>query len=162
VINPNPLPTPIQLLNSQHCFGALGNQCGQPPISIPLTALCANGACFVNGGSWDHDECCFRNPQGMACRKGPLDALTGHDGNCVTSWNKAVRLAQKGLNWQRSVDFNRVNSTGTVEFNLYCAPRNALVPPADAPKCCSRLTRALNVTETVAATAAGETLVACR
>jgi hypothetical protein len=159
---PTTLPTPIRLLNNQRCFGALGNQCGQGPAGIPLTALCANGRCFVNPGSWDHDECCFRNPNGMACNKGPLDALTGHDGNCVTSWNKALRLVGKGLNWPRNVDFTRNNSTGTVEFNLYCAPANALLPPGDAAKCCSGLTRALNISEAAAALAVNETLAACR
>ena len=161
-ITPAPIPTPITLNIGQRCFGALGAQCGQGPNVIPLTALCANGACFINPGSWDHDECCFDNPNGMACNKGPLDALTGHDGNCVTSWDKAVRLVQKGLNWKRNVDFARVNNTGTVEFNLYCAPANSLVPPNDGAKCCSRLTRVLNTTEAVAAAAARETLVACR
>lgn len=161
-ITPTTLPTPITLINGQRCFGALGAQCGQGPAGIPLTAACASGACFVNGGSWDHDECCFRNPRGMACNKGPLDALTGHDGNCVTSWDKALRLVGKGLNWRRTVDFNRVNSTGTVEFNLYCAPANTLVTPADGQKCCSRATRALTPAEAAVSVATRETLTACR
>ena len=152
----------IQLQNTQFCFGALGAQCGQPQGLIPPTALCANGGCFINGGSWDHDECCFRNPRGMACQLGPVDAVTGHDGHCVAAWDKALRLVSKGLNWRRNVDFSRGNTTGTVEFNLYCAPANTLLPPADGNKCCSRQTRSLTTTETVAALAAGETLVACR
>ncbi|HVT45019.1 MAG TPA: carboxypeptidase-like regulatory domain-containing protein [Thermoanaerobaculia bacterium] len=157
-----PPVTSVQLQNNQKCFGALGAQCGQPQGLLPPTALCANGSCLVNGGSWDHDECCFRNPRGMACQAGPLDAVTGHDGNCVASWNKALRLVSKGLNWRRNADFQRTNGTGTVEFNLYCAPANTLLPPADAAKCCSRQSRALNATEQVAATVARETLVACR
>ena len=161
------LPTPppvrfIQIQNPQHCFGALGGECGQPQGFIPLTALCANGSCLINSGSWDHDECCFRNLQGMACQRGPLDAITGHDGNCVAAWDKAVRLVGKGINWRRNVDFTRVNTTGTVEFNLYCAPRNTLLPPPDSAKCCSRLTRALNVSEMAAAVATLETLAACQ
>ena len=162
VINPTTLPTPIQLSNNQKCFGALGAQCGQGPAGIPLTALCSNGACFVNPGSWAHDECCFRNPNGMACNKGPLDALTGHDGRCVAEWDKTLRLLQKGLNWKRTVDFNRMNGTGTVEFNLYCAPRNTLLPPIDGQKCCARATRALNLTEAALAALKAETLVACQ
>ena len=98
----------------------------------------------------------------MACRLGPLDAITGHDGNCVNAWNKAVRLAGKGLFWTRTVDFFRGNTSGTVEFSLYCAPGNSLVPPEDADKCCSRQTRALNSVEADVAAAAGETLMACR
>lgn len=163
VITPVTIPTPIQLqLNNQRCFGALGAQCGQAQGDIPLPALCKDGNCFINPGSWNHDECCVRNPQGKACRL-PGELLTGHDGNCVTSWDTAVRLSRKGIMWKRAVDFNRNNGTGTVEFALYCAPANSLLPPADGPtKCCSRLTRALTLTEGVAATAAGETLRACQ
>jgi hypothetical protein len=149
-------------LRTEFCFGALGAQCGLPPAGLPATALCAFGFCYINGGSWEHDECCIDHPHGMACQLGPLDAITGHDGNCVNAWNKAVRLAGKGLFWKRTVDFSRGNTSGTVEFPLYCAPGDYLVPPEDADKCCSRQTRALNAVEAVAAAAAGETLRACR
>lgn len=159
-----PAPRPsfgVVLRKTEFCFGALGMQCGQPQGGLPAVALCSGGSCLVNGGSWDHDECCFANPRGMACQNGPLDALTGHDGNCVTAWNKAVRLVGKGLNWRRSVDFSRGNSTGRVEFTLYCAPRNTLLPPADGRRCCSGRTRALTPAEAAASVATGESLVAC-
>lgn len=152
----------IEPQNRQHCFGAIGAECGQAQGGLPLTALCANGRCFVNPGSWDHDECCFAHPLGMACQAGPLDAVSGHDGHCVTEWDKAVRLTTRGLNWVRDVDFARTNATGTVEFPLYCAPPGALLPPADTAKCCSRQTRALTPVEQVRATAAGEPLGASR
>jgi hypothetical protein len=152
----------IDLRRAHVCFGALGMECGEPQGNMPSVALCSGGRCFINGGSWDHDECCVANPQGMACRLGPVDSLTGHDGNCVTAWNKAVRLASRGLFWERQVDFSRQNRTGQVEFALYCAPANALLPPEDAAKCCSGVTRALTVTENAAAQAAGETLRACQ
>jgi hypothetical protein len=155
-------PGIVLLRRADFCFGALGMNCGEPQGNMPAPALCSGGRCFVNGGSWDHDECCVANPQGMACRRGPLDSLTGHDGNCVTSWNKAVRLVSRGLFWERQVDFSRQNRTGQVEFALYCAPANALLPPEDAAKCCSRRTRALTLTENAAARAAGETLQACQ
>lgn len=151
----------VELRKTEFCFGALGMQCGQPQPPMPLTALCAGGSCFINGGSWDHDECCWANPRGMACRSGPLDAVTGHDGHCVAAWDKALRLVRKGLNWKRDVDFSRGNATGSVEFAIYCAPANTLVPPEDGRRCCSRRTRALRPAEAVAAAAAGETLVAC-
>lgn len=157
-----PTVTRVQLQNNQRCFGAIGAQCGQLQGTLPATALCANGTCFVNPGSWDHDECCFSHPRGMACQAGPIDAITGHDGNCVASWDKAVRLATKGLNWNRRIDFARANGTGTVEFNLYCAPANALLPPADGGKCCARQTRALTAAEVAASAVLLETLVACR
>lgn len=155
-------PPPSLQIAGERCFGALGIRCGQPQGVIPVTALCADGHCFINPGSWDHDECCVANPQGMACRAGPIDALTGHDGNCVTSWNKAVRLVSKGIMWKRAVDFSRVNNSGTVEFTLYCAPSNTLLPPGDMAKCCSGQSRSLTLAEGAAAFAANETLVACR
>jgi hypothetical protein len=97
----------------------------------------------------------------MACQVGPLDALTGHDGNCVSAWDKALRLTSKGIYWRRSIDFSRGNSTGRVEFNLYCAPRNTLLPPEDSRRCCSGRTRPLTATETAASVAARESLLAC-
>ncbi|MCM2309888.1 MAG: carboxypeptidase-like regulatory domain-containing protein [Steroidobacteraceae bacterium] len=157
-----PPVTTVQLQNNQRCFGAIGAQCGQIQGNLPATALCASGTCFVNPGSWDHDECCFSHPRGMACQAGPIDAITGHDGNCVTSWDKAVRLATTGLNWSRRVDFARANGTGTVEFDLYCAPANALLPPADGAKCCSRQTRSLTPAEAAVGVTLREALVACR
>jgi hypothetical protein len=136
---------PVQLKRAEFCFGA----------------LCAGGICFINGGSWDHDTCCAAHPAGMACRAGPLDAVTGHDGNCVTSWNKALRLTGKGLIWSRQVDFSRGNSTGTVEHDLYCAPRGAYAPPEDTPKCCTRSSRLLTTLEQAALAHHGEQLRAC-
>jgi hypothetical protein len=156
------IPHSITLQHTEFCFGALGAACGQPQTGIPGSALCASGHCFVNSGSWEHDECCFDHPHGMACQAGPLDAVTGNDGHCVASWNKAVRLAGKGLNWLRNVDFSRGNTTGTVEFTLYCAPANTLVPASDGAVCCSRDTRGLNAGELAAAAATLENLRACR
>jgi len=153
---------PVTLTRTEFCFGALGDKCGQLQPGIPATALCAGGFCFVNGGSWDHDECCFAHPHGMACQLGPIDAITGHDGNCVAAWNKAVRLAAKKLFWMRAVDFSLANTSGTVEFEIYCAPGNSLVPPEDARKCCSGQTRPLNFAESAVAIKSGETLSACR
>lgn len=152
---------PVQVRRPEFCFGALGSKCGNGQGSLPATALCANGICFVNGGSWDHDTCCAAHPAGMACRLGPGDAIAGHDGNCVTSWNKALRLTGKGLFWPRQVDFARGNSTGTVEHELYCAPRGAFVPPEDTLKCCTRTSRLLTTAEQAAAAGLSEPLRAC-
>ncbi|MBM4259938.1 MAG: hypothetical protein FJ145_00680 [Deltaproteobacteria bacterium] len=143
----------------EFCFGAAGVACGQVPPGIPVTAACAAGRCTVNGGSWDHDTCCHANPGGYACDGA---GSFGASSTCRASWDKAVRLTTKGLSWIRSVDFSRANSSGTVEHDKYCAPRDALVPPGDAPKCCSRSTRALTLVEQGIATAKGETLLACR
>jgi hypothetical protein len=147
-----------QLQRTEFCFGALGNRCGQPQGPIPPTALCTAGRCFINGGSWDHDECCFAHPQGKACRLPEL----AHDGNCVTAWDKALRLTGKGLMWQRSINFAEGNTTGRVDFAKYCAPANALLNPADANRCCAGSARALTSAEAAASVATGESLVACR
>ena len=130
-----PRVSPVLTTKREFCFGALGAGCGGAQVGIPVAALCSFGSCSINGGSWRHDECCFRNPAGMACKHGPLDQLTGHDGNCVTEWNRA--LARLGYNWRREVDFNRANTTGTVVFADYCARPGSEVHVNDVPFCCS-------------------------
>ena len=156
-------PPSITIARTEFCFGAIGAECGQPQSNIPGAALCRSGVRFINGGSWEHDECCVGHRRGMTCDFDPLhQAEAASDTTCVAAWNKAVRLTTKGLSWSRSVDFTRGNRTGTVEFTLYCAPANTLVPPEDGNKCCSGQTRALTATEAAAALAARETLRACR
>lgn len=135
-----PRPATITPRRAQHCFGALGAECGQIPIAnVPITALCAHGQCKVNAGSWEHDECCWNHSRGMACQVGPLDGVVNeHDGNCVGAWNKALDRLGRGLIWQRSVNFARTNSTGVVVFGDYCAPRGTRIDAADERFCCSR------------------------
>lgn len=131
-------PPPPIAVRKEYCFGALGAQCGGAQQGIPTTALCLGGQCQINAGSWEHDECCFAHPGGMACQAGPLDYVTGHNGKCVNEWNKALARLQAGLNWTRRVDFNKPNSTGRVEFSEYCAPAGARVHRDDVRYCCSR------------------------
>jgi hypothetical protein len=162
-VTPTPRPPSITIAQSEFCFGAIGAECGQPQSEIPGAALCRAGSCFINGGSWEHDECCFDHPRGLTCDFDPLhQAEAARDQACLTAWNKAVRLTRKGLSWTRSVDFSRANRSGNVEFALFCAPANALVPPQDANKCCTGQTRALDAAQAAAALAVGETLRACR
>lgn len=141
------------------CFGALGNNCGQPQGAIPLSALCANGTCFINGGSWDHDECCFRNKGGHVC-----DFPNSDDGSgrCRAEFDKALRLSAKGFSWSRSINFQDANTTGRVDHQKYCAPINTLIQAEDRSKCCSGSTRVLSDPERVRATLGLETLVACK
>jgi len=139
---PKPLARPATITpqRAQHCFGALGAECGQIPIAnVPITALCANGRCKVNAGSWEHDECCWNHAHGMACQVGPLDGVVNeHDGNCVGAWNKALDRLGRGLIWERPINFQTTNSTGVVVFNEYCAPRGTRIDAADERFCCSR------------------------
>lgn len=125
-------------VRKEYCFGALGAQCGGAQYNLPTHALCALGKCKINAGSWEHDECCYANPRGMACQAGPLDYVTGHSGACVNEWNKALARLNANLNWTRPVDFNRPNSSGRVEFALYCAPTGTPVHRDDVRYCCSR------------------------
>ena len=159
-ITPVPIPTSIVLNLGKRCFGALGADCGQPQGLIPQSALCSGGTCFINGGSWDHDECCFRNIGGVACNlPHPGDGSV----RCGALFAKAIRLATKGLMWSRHVDFNERNPTGIVNHAEYCAPANTLLPPEDAAKCCSRATRPVHPgAEAAAELAAGEPLSVCR
>lgn len=125
-------------VKTEYCFGALGAQCGGAQHNLPMTALCAAGYCQINAGSWEHDECCFANPKGMACQVGPVDYVTGHDGKCVNEWNKALARLGAGLSWTRRIDFNKPNGTGRVEFSAYCAETGARVHQDDIRYCCSR------------------------
>ncbi len=133
-----PIQPPQISLREEYCFGALGAQCGGAQFGLPIAALCAGGRCQINAGSWEHDECCFANPRGMACQVGPADYVLGHDGKCVNEWNKALARLQAGLNWIRQVDFLKPNRTGKVVFADYCAPAGSRVHQDDVRYCCSR------------------------
>jgi hypothetical protein len=124
------------------CFGGLGQRCGitKEGFDTPL-ALCVAGRCYVNAGSWIHDECCWRFPNGIACRAGPDRP---HDGHCVTEFGKAVSHLALGYNWRRNVDFNVPNTTGNVTFVQYCAPNGTIVHRSDVARCCGRASRAFD------------------
>ena len=146
LIQPPPTPAPLRppigaLQRREFCFGALGNQCGQPQGLIPPSALCTNGVCFINGGSWAHDECCARRRGGVMC-----DVPNPDDGSgiCGPEFGKAVRLVLKGMMWARPINFSEVNTTGVVNAGRYCAPSGTLLPGEDAARCCSRTARPLS------------------
>jgi hypothetical protein len=143
------------------CFGALGMDCGAPVEGLKVkVALCGPGGCLINGGSWEHDECCAEHPAGMACRRGPFDAALGHDGNCVREWDKAVTLAALGLNWFRRLDTNKCNASGRVVFSEYCALKGSLVHKDDVQYCCSRTAVTLDQITQTERTALGPALAA--
>ena len=119
------------------CFGGLGERCGitKEGLNTPY-ALCSNGVCWINTGSWIHDQCCWQFPNGYACRAGPTAA---HDGHCVTEFSKAVNHLAIGYRWTRNVDFNQPNRTGTVVFAQYCAVNGTIVHRLDVTAhCCGR------------------------
>jgi hypothetical protein len=43
----------------ERCFGAAGMQCGFQQ-GLGTAGFCVGSLCPVNGGSWAHDECCWR------------------------------------------------------------------------------------------------------
>ena len=65
------------------CFGAVGSRCGGTPSSWsvdipPFVQLgCRGDRCWTNAGSWEHDECCFRNKGGVACNLPHADDGSG-------------------------------------------------------------------------------------
>ena len=130
-----PVFSPVVIRETEYCFGALGAECGGAQFNIPILALCGLGHCSINGGSWRHDECCAAHPAGMACRYGPADQLTGHDGNCVSEWNRA--LGGISYAWGRGVDFSKPNATGLVNFADYCAQSGSRLHKDDVAFCCS-------------------------
>lgn len=140
------------------CFGAIGINCdGAMPNDVPLPQVegafhagCLDGWCWVNAGSWAHDECCFSTPTGRWCG-GPLSA--GNAG-CVASWDRAVHRVSHGLNWKRRVDMCRVDSDGIVDFAEYCAPSGTIVASTDASRCCSKATRSYSAATDAAQAAA--------
>ncbi len=141
-----------QSTQEQHCFGAIGMQCSRHPMLTAAPLFCRNGKCPVNAGSWEHDECCWRNPNGVACVAGPLDeigrytrkATGGGETVCGPEWDKAVSHSIGQLNWWRDIDFLKANRSGRVVFNEYCAPAGTILKRADRKYCCSRSQRALD------------------
>jgi hypothetical protein len=133
-------------VRAEFCFGALGMQCGDGQSGLPVSALCANGRCSINAGSWEHDECCWANPNGMACRAGPLDYLrTDHGGQCENAWNKALLRLAENFVWARTVDFREPNSSGRVVHQQYCALAGTAMHTGEDRYCCSRATRAVQL-----------------
>ena len=51
---------------------------------------CAGGRCAINGGSWDHDTCCYANPGGYACAGGAASCVASLK---AQSSNRVVTLA---------------------------------------------------------------------
>ncbi|MEY4512031.1 MAG: hypothetical protein RLZZ450_4153 [Pseudomonadota bacterium] len=150
--------------NPNNCFGAIGVQCGGAPepsawtssSSLPLTEAfdllpdnldytllalgCSGSSCWVNAGSWMHDECCAANPTGRWCG-GPASASNAR---CEVSWDRAVTRTLSGLNWRRVVD-RCAPFTAAVNFSAYCAPAGTIVASGDTNRCCSGSSRPLEL-----------------
>ncbi len=128
-----------------YCFGAIGAHCGGIPIpGTPQGEYwgCSGNNCVINAGSWEHDECCFRNDRvGTMCGviSGPA---------CNAEWSKAVHRTLHRLSWKRRVDSckssERGPAPGRVIHAEYCAPAGTIVAREDAARCCGGRARAFN------------------
>ena len=127
---------PTAHLSKDRCFGALGQQCGAIP-TIGITAACSGNLCLVNGGSWQHDECCAVHHGGDKC--GGPETFLGNDGFCRSEFGHALGHFVQGLNWHREVNVGASNRTGKVVAADYCAPSGTVVAARDARYCCAAL-----------------------
>jgi len=124
----------------EYCLGAVGSQCGQSgqmwssctpiPSDNPPSG---NGSCSVSGASWEHDSCCFRNPDGFMCDAGP----EGDFLKCGAEFITAIKRMASGLEWKRDIDYSKANTTGRVVFEDYCAPAGWILHVNDVQYCCS-------------------------
>ena len=68
--------TAVSQPGGRRCHGTVGVQCGNlllGQIAVCHPRLDGNVLCMVNAGSWRHDECCARQPNGapgMMCAGG--------------------------------------------------------------------------------------------
>ncbi|NQY41623.1 MAG: hypothetical protein HRT80_16190 [Henriciella sp.] len=130
----------------ENCFGAVGEGCA--PMSWSWEKLFPEGSscsptmrnnpyiveCLVNTGSWAHDECCVRNPQGKKC--GQQDR---EPNKCSAEWDHAFNHTLGGLyTWKRTVSKQVYNSSGYINEPLYCAPKGQALALGEGTEfCCS-------------------------
>lgn len=122
---------------TRYCFGAVGEDCGKfkatPYASwdrglgidfdIKKSTCWPDGrghGCWVNSGSWLHDECCYDSPNGYVC--GGND--TSQD--CKDEWDRAWRRTASFFTW---TDYFGPQGTvgGEVDFQAHCAPKGQLI-----------------------------------
>lgn len=129
------------------CLGAAGQNCGDRSLGEVSTCIPEAGTCLINAGSWLHDECCVRNPDGGMCDGKMEEAVTqvlpAGSQVCQAEFNKAVTRLGTPLTWLRRVDMSVRNTTGIVDHAAYCAPQGTLVDSAAGEQrfCCSRAAR---------------------
>lgn len=130
-------------VQGERCFGAAGMECGLQS-ALGQAALCVGPKCAINGGSWEHDECCWHHAfvlkDGKSCvSSGPnVPAGVGKAQVCNASWQKALQRTSQGWSWYRNVDTQKRNATGKVVFSEYCAVKGSRVHRYDVKYCCSK------------------------
>ena len=134
---------PARAQEGERCFGAVGAECGAQS-GLTQVALCGPLKCAINGGSWEHDECCWKHryvlKDGKSCvSAGPNQPPSAGEAQvCNSSWQKALSRTGGGWSWYRQVDMNKKNASGKVVFNSYCASKGARVHQGDVEYCCSK------------------------
>jgi hypothetical protein len=128
--------------SGERCFGAVGMGCSGDGIGVvPSESFsqvgCQGNVCWVNAGSWLHDQCCAASPTGRWCH-GPLSAFNAA---CTGVWDTATHRYNHNLGWKRTLDLCKSSSSGTVVFADYCAPGDTIVAQPDGIRCCGRMTR---------------------
>jgi hypothetical protein len=163
---PAPAPTlPSWVNRDERCFGAVGSGCGGfiegvallfnrsvAVWSLSLINTAAVGciswggqsACWVSSGSIKHDNCCVRNPNGVAC------GGNNSESTCSAEWDEAVRASARGRVWVQTFDSGRRadltpvasprNRYAVGEVNesaRLCAPNGAYLDDNQVAFCCS-------------------------
>ena len=126
-----------------YCFGAVGSQCG--PWTLIFDSSAENNpfvfcrptrdpryaVCWINGGSWAHDECCADHPEGFMCAAG----LEGGS-ECLEEWGMAWWRTKMALSWSRRIDTKKFNCSGNVVRSEYCC-KGGIMDKSDRGYCCS-------------------------
>lgn len=133
-------PQPVA---GQRCFGAAGDNCAVRDGSVQ-EGYCIGTKCPISGGSWEHDECCWKKTvekrSGKSCIA-PAPGMSAGSGPaqvCNAEWVKTLQRTAGGWNWWRTVDTSLLNNTGKVVFNNYCAETGSRVHVKDVKYCCSK------------------------
>lgn len=163
---PAPAPAlPPWASRDERCFGAVGSACGgffegigmlfnraAAALSLTLINTAAVGcipwgtqsACWVSTGSIKHDNCCVRNPNGVAC------GGNNSESTCSAEWDEAVRASARGRVWVQAFDAGRRADLTPVasprsryaggevnETARLCAPSGTYLDDNQVAFCCS-------------------------
>lgn len=150
----------------EFCFGGVGEGCGkfqvnasfswsyglQFGIDVRKSTCVPNGkghTCWVNSGSWTHDQCCVDNRDGVLCGGNDTSAACGDE------WDRAVRRTVSWFTWSDYFAPTPVTN-GVVDFQDHCAPAGQLIEKPeswpgdndygfdDRELCCSKKARNLH------------------
>lgn len=131
------------IVTGQRCFGAAGDNCAVRSGTVQ-EGYCIGTKCPISGGSWEHDECCWKKTveknSGKSCTAPApgLHAGAGPAQVCNAEWVKALQRTAGGWNWWRTLDTSLLNGSGKVVFNQYCAETGSRVHEKDVKYCCSK------------------------